>query len=74
MKLLISSVETTEAYDGTVGFRVLEAKNDEDTFPVASSLSWVDAPSGFTVPEQWYVIDDVVTKKPINPDVPDFLW
>ena len=61
MKALISSIEPREA-----GYRVAQVVQDEDTFPVASDLMWVDCADDVVADQFWYDPADETIKP--NPE------
>lgn len=59
MKALISTIEPRET-----GYRVAQVVQDENTFPVASELMWVDCADDVVADQFWYDPADE-TFKPI---------
>lgn len=49
MKALISKIEPVES-----GYRVAQVEQDENIFPVAVDLEWIDCPDGTEKDHHWY--------------------
>lgn len=65
MKALISPNENAVSYDGTVlGQRV--AQVEEDSFPIAPPLFWVDCPIDCKA-DAWYYLDGQLAPIPAPP-------
>lgn len=52
MKALISPNEKRTDYEGNVGERIAQVEQNE--FPVAAPLHWVDCPDGCVADVWWY--------------------
>ena len=57
MKALISTIEPRET-----GFRVAQVEPDENTFPVADGLFWVDCADDVVADQFWYDPNDQEVK------------
>jgi hypothetical protein len=69
MKALISTTETRQT-----GYRVAEVAYDDQTFPLAETMFWVDFPSEFNaeqVPNDAYWFDPTDNTIKLNPQEPD---
>ena len=49
MKALISSIEPREN-----GYRVAQVEPDDNVFPVAEGMFWVDCPEDMTADSKWF--------------------
>ena len=58
MKALISTIEHRET-----GYRVAQVMQDENTFPVASELMWVDCADEVVADQFWYDPSDETIKR-----------
>lgn len=66
MKALISPNENSYSYDGTLlGSRVAQVNNE--IFPVAPPLFWVDCPNN-CVADLWYYLEGKLYIKPLPPE------
>ena len=54
MKALISPNEQVTDYQGNVGERVAQVESDNQTFPVANPLFWIDCPDDCVADVWWY--------------------
>ena len=63
MKALISTIEPRET-----GFRVAQVEPDENTFPVAVDLFWVDCADDVVANQFWYDPQDQSIKPMPQPE------
>ena len=65
-KALISTNETLSFFDGSLGLRIAEVVNENNTFEVHSSLFWVDCSDEVTA-ETYYYDNGEIKAIPLPP-------